>query len=40
VFANVTGEGTREILSGVNVEMHLARVVGVGLSLFVLTEGN
>ena len=29
--------GTREILSCVNVEMHLARVVGLGLSLLVLT---
>ena len=29
--------GTREILSCVNVEMHLARVVRVGLSLLVLT---
>jgi hypothetical protein len=30
-------EGTREVLSDVNVEMRFARVVGVGLGLFVLT---
>src|SRR2546428_11898786 len=29
--------GTREVLSDVNVEMRFAHVVGVGLSLFVLT---
>jgi hypothetical protein len=36
VFANAP-ERTREVLGGVNVEMHFARVVGVGLSLFVVT---